>query len=95
MLGYSTRRLLQKIFLFRFTISKDQSYRAESDRNKIVNERQVNNYDIRIDREMCTLYIYIPEYPNLILAGEGGGRVRPPRSDPLNPPVSIGEQHIL
>ena len=68
-----SRRLMQKIldllscFL---TTSKDQSYRAESenDRNKIANERQVNNYDLRNYRDMCTFVIiilYIPEYPNL------------------------------
>ena len=41
------------------TTSKDQSYRAESlhDRNKIANEMQVNNCDIRIDRDMCTIVI--------------------------------------
>ena len=37
------------------TISIDQSYRA--DRNKIANERQDNNDDIRIDRQMCTFVI--------------------------------------
>ena len=45
-----SRRLMQKILYLLscdLTTSKDQSYRAESayDRNKIANERQVNNCD--------------------------------------------------
>ena len=44
-----------------------------NDRHKIAREGQVNNCDIRIDRDMCTFVImyctckciYIPEYPYL------------------------------
>ena len=61
-----SRRLMQEILdLLRcdLTTSKDQSYRA----NKIANERQVNNCDISIDRDMCKfvfmlMYIY-PRVP--------------------------------
>ena len=57
-----SRRMMQKIsdlLSCDLTTSKVQSYTEHSlyDRNKIANERQVNNYNIKIDRDMCTFVI--------------------------------------
>ena len=46
------------------------------DRNKIANEKKINNYDIRIDWDICPyvhVYIYIPEYPIIFGNFRGGG----------------------
>ena len=68
-----SRRLMQKfldLLSCDLTTSKDQSYRAESEwyiEIKIANERQVNNCDLRIDRDMCTfvIYMYLYIYPQV------------------------------
>ena len=57
-----SRPLMQKmldLLSCDLTTSKDQSYRAD-DRNKIAKETQVNNCDLRIDRDMCTFVIISP-----------------------------------
>ena len=55
-----SRRLMQKI-LELLNCDLPLKIRATEqslhDRNKIANERQVNNYDKRIDRDMCTFVI--------------------------------------
>ena len=57
------------------TTSKDQIL---NDRNKIAIERQVNNCDLRIDRNMCTfviMYKYIYISPSTLIfenLGDGG-----------------------
>ena len=50
------------------------------DRNKIANERQENNCDIRIDRDICTFFLM---YGNFRVG------CTPPRPHPLNPPVGV------
>ena len=56
-----SRQLMQKIFdllICDLTTSKDPSYWADSeDRSKIANERQFNNCDLRIKRDMRTFVI--------------------------------------
>ena len=64
-----SRRLMQKILdLLSCDLTTSRSVGATEqslhDKNKIADERQVNNCDIRIDRDMCTfvlmyvMYIY-------------------------------------
>ena len=64
------RQIILDILSCDLTTSKDQSYRGAAVyiiRNKIANERQVNNCDIRTDRDTCTfviMYMYIcPRVP--------------------------------
>ena len=73
------------------TTSEEQSL---NDRNKIANERQVNNCDLRIDQDMCTFALctckcmYIPEFFENFKGG-----VRPPR--PPLPSKSASDKHTL
>ena len=81
-----SRRLMQKILDLLscdLTTSKDQSYRAEfDDINKIGNKRQVNNCDLRIDRDMCTIvimysHVYISPSTLIFENFRGGGGAPP------------------
>ena len=56
-----SRRLMQKILNLLNCDSTILKIRATkqslNDRNKIANERQVNNCDLRTDQDMCTFFI--------------------------------------
>ena len=76
------RWLMQKILDLLscdLTTSKDQTTKQSlNDRNKIAKERQVNNCDLRIDRDMCTfvimyIYIYISASTQIFQHFRGGG----------------------
>ena len=49
-----SRRLLEKMLDLSPLLKIRATEQSLHDRNKIANERQVNNYDKRIDRDMCT-----------------------------------------
>ena len=55
-----SRWLIQKILdLLSCDLTIKATGQSLNDRNKIANERQVNNCALRIDRDMCTLLLYI------------------------------------
>ena len=76
-----SRRLMQKI-LELLNCDLPLKIRATEqslhDRNKIAHERQVNNCDTRIDRDICPYVhvytLYTPEYPIIFENFRGGGR---------------------